>query len=141
MTQKFNWSEYRPSKAVWFWSCAACIALPLVAGFTWGGWVTGATANEMAAKSGNDAQAQLAATLCVDRFLAAPDAALTLTKLKAESSWQRSKFIDNGGWVTFAGMDSPVRGAGTLCAAQLAEMDIPAANKAAEAAPEDKSVN
>jgi hypothetical protein len=131
MAEGFNWNEYRPSKAVWFWSCAGCVLATVILGFTWGGWVTGGTAEEMAATARDDGRAQLAASVCVDKFLAASDAAVTLARLKEESQWQRDDFIEKGGWVTLAGIEEPVDGAAGLCAEHLAEMELPAANDAA----------
>ena len=30
VSDKFNWSEYQPSKTTWFWSCVASVALTMV---------------------------------------------------------------------------------------------------------------
>ena len=48
---KGGWGDYRPSKATWFWSCVACVVATMVIGFTWGGWVTGGTADEQTAQA------------------------------------------------------------------------------------------
>ncbi len=74
--------EYRPSKRVWFWSCAGCVVATLVIGFGWGGWVTGGTATQMAADAAAGARAQLAATTCISRFEKSPGAAAELASLK-----------------------------------------------------------
>jgi len=140
MAENFNWNEYRPSKAVWFWSCIAGVLATVILGFTWGGWVTGGTAEEMVATAREDGRAELVATVCVDKFLATSDAAVRLAQLKEESQWQRDDFIEEGGWVTLAGFEEPVDGAAGLCAEQLAEMELPAANEAA-AAETETSVN
>jgi len=47
--------SYRPSKAVWLWSCAACVVATIMVGFTWGGWVTGGTATRMASDAADGA--------------------------------------------------------------------------------------
>src|SRR3546814_18350020 len=57
----------------------------------------------------------------------APDAAVRLTTLKEEGTWNRDNLIEEGGWVTFASMEEPVDGAADLCADQLVEMEAPAA--------------
>jgi hypothetical protein len=102
-----------------FWACAGCVVATVVVGFTWGGWVTGGTASQMAARAASDAQAELAASVCVERFAKGPDANAQLTALKNSDSWKRDTFIEAGGWATLAGMDKPVAGAATLCAQQL----------------------
>ena len=52
--------DYQPSRQIWFWSCAACVVVTVVIGFTWGGWVTGGTATRMAADAAAGARAQMA---------------------------------------------------------------------------------
>jgi hypothetical protein len=141
MAEKAGWNEYRPSKAVWFWSCAGCVVLTMIVGFTWGGWVTGGSAEQMAATAREDGRAELAAAVCVEKFLGAPDAAIKLAELKEQSQWQRDGYIEEGGWVTLVGLEEPVEGAADVCAEQLAEMELPAANESAAAEPADTAVN
>jgi alpha/beta superfamily hydrolase len=125
-----KWSAYQPSKTVWLWSCVAAAALTMIVGFSWGGWVTGGTATKQAEAAGEQAAAQLAANICVHRFLAAPDAQAKLAELKEADSWKRDTFVEKGGWVTFAEMKEPVDGAAELCAEQLASAEAPAATTA-----------
>jgi hypothetical protein len=138
---RFNWSEYQPTKTVWFWSIAGCVIATLILGFTWGGWVTGGTAEEMAASAREEGRAQLAANICVDQFLDGPDVAVKLAELKEESEWSRDDYIEEGGWATFAKMEEPVDGAAQLCATELAEMELPAANEEAASGTAEKAVN
>lgn len=120
-----KWQEYRPSKTLWFWSCAACVALTMIGGFTFGGWVTAGTASEMAESSREEGRAQLAAGICVEKFKQDTNFAATLADLKAENSWSRDDFVTDGGWVTLTGMKEPVDGAADLCAETLADMEAP----------------
>jgi hypothetical protein len=69
MSEKFVWADYRPSKALWLWSCIGCVIGTLVIGFTWGGWVTEGATNRMVSRAMDDGRAELAAAVCVDRFL------------------------------------------------------------------------
>ena len=89
-----RWQAYRPSKASLFWSSLGCVAAVVILGFTWGGWVTGRTATEMADKAAKEARAELAATVCVQRFLDASDARAQLASLKKTNTWQRDDFIE-----------------------------------------------
>jgi hypothetical protein len=114
-----RWDEYRPWKAVWFWSCAAGVAATLVIGFTWGGWMTSGTAATMSAESAQQAKAQLVAAYCVDRFDAAPDASAKLAALKGADSWRRADFIGKGGWAKMPGVEEDIVGAADLCAQRL----------------------
>jgi hypothetical protein len=135
ISEKF--SNFQASKAVLFWSCAACVVATMVVGFTWGGWVTGGAAQERAEAASEQAVAQLAADICFSRYLAAPDARASLVALTEESSFRRSGVLEDGGWVTFAGRENPIDGAANLCARQLAEVDattLPQASPVAETA-------
>jgi GH24 family phage-related lysozyme (muramidase) len=115
-----RWEDYRPSKATWVWSCAACVAATLVIGFTWAGWVTGGTSTRMAADAADGARAQMAAADCVNRFEGGPAAIAQLAELKkAASSYSRSDLLQKAGWVTMPGSKDPVAGAAVICAQAL----------------------
>lgn len=123
-----NWEEYKPSKAVWFWSCAGAAALTIIVGFGLGGWVTSSTASEQVSTSTDKAVAQLAASICANRFMAAADAEIALSELKEVDAWKQDNAIEKGGWVTFAKMTEPVHGAAKLCVEQLFAADTAGTN-------------
>jgi hypothetical protein len=142
LSQRFQ--QYRPSKTALFWSCAGCVALAMIVGFSWGGWTTGGTAQEMADKAAADARQELAAVVWVDRFMAAPDVGIQLPALKKiTSSYSQSKFVEDGGWAIIVPASSATdrkvsaktsaddRKAAGLCAEELAKREIPATGKAA----------
>ena len=116
-----NWESYRASKATLFWSCAGCAVATMIVGFTWGGWVTGGTAEKMSSAAASSARAELAATMCVTRFMGGPDMTAQLAALKASNSWNRNDLIDKAGWTTPPGTEKPVQGAGEHCAPRLLE--------------------
>lgn len=116
-----RWEDYRASKATLFWSCAAVSVLTMVVGFAWGGWVTGGTAQEMT----QEARRNLAATFCVNRFLADSDAASQHASFMEVSDWQRDEFIQKGGWAEMPALDRPVAGIADLCADKLAKAEVP----------------
>ena len=92
--------------------------------------MTGGTANEMAEEAAEQAQAQLAAGICVDRFMAAADARSQLASLQEiSSSWRQENFIEDGGWATIAGEEYD--DAAELCAETLDGRELPAAVEAA----------
>jgi hypothetical protein len=135
-----RWQEYHPSKAALFWSCLGCVVLTLLIGFTWGGWVTGGTASEMAEKAAGQARADLAATVCVERFINASDARAQLASLKKTMSWQRDDFIEKGGWATPPGLDKPVTSASELCAERLASRELPPNDQGASSGTQSKKI-
>ncbi len=112
-------SQYRPSKALWFWSCIVCLIIPVVLGFTWGGWVTPATLQRMSDAAADAARAQVVATYCVNKVESAPDSATKIAALMKTEIWRRGDLIDKGGWTTLPGQSKPVDGAGELCAQRL----------------------
>ncbi|MDX1540273.1 MAG: hypothetical protein R3349_02605 [Geminicoccaceae bacterium] len=123
LSRRFD--EWRPSKGALVWTAVGTAAVVLVVGFTWGGWVTGGTAEAMARKSASDAQAELAAAVCVHQFTQAEDARNQLVSLKDLSSYRRSRFVEEGGWATLPGSERPLRNVGGLCAQRLLELQLP----------------
>jgi hypothetical protein len=92
----------------------------MVVGFTWGGWVTGGTAQDMVTEGRRD----LAAAFCVQRFLAAPDASAQHAALMKEGSWHRNDFVEKGGWAKTPKLDHPITGVADLCAEKLADIEV-----------------
>jgi len=124
-----RWESYQPSKTLVFWTCVAAVVATMTVGFSWGGWVTGSTARQVADKAATGARAELVAAICVDRFGSSPDVVTNLAELKQMSSWKRDDFIKDGGWITVVGIAKPTSGAAELCAQRLLDAKLPAANK------------
>jgi hypothetical protein len=129
---------------VLFWACAGSVIVATVVGFHWGGWVTGGSAREMAADSAAQARQELAAVVCVDCFMAAPDAGVKLAALKEiTSSYAQSKFVEEGGWAIIMPATAATtadykareddRKAAGLCAEELAKREMATTGKAAQA--------
>lgn len=129
-------ADYQPTKTVWLWSTVAAIGVTLIVGFTWGGWTTAGAAADRAEKAADDAVVAFAAEICAHRFLHAPDAAAQLAALKEESRFSRGNMIEDGGWVTFAEAEDPLRGAARACADRLMEAELPEVPATAEATAE-----
>jgi hypothetical protein len=137
LSQRFD--DYQASKTVLFWACAGSVIVATVVGFSWGGWVTGGSAQEMAEESAAQARQALAAVVCVDRFMAAPDAGVQLTALQEITTPRaQGKFVEDGGWAIIVPASDPPdykarandRKAAGLCAEELARREMPAAEKA-----------
>jgi hypothetical protein len=120
-----RWSALAPTKGNLVWACAGCVVATMVVGFTWGGWMTGAGAREMAEEAAAGARHDLAAAICVERFKAGGDMAAQLTALKGQQSWGRGTFIEKGGWAKMPDGAEPTKGAATLCATQLVALEVP----------------
>jgi hypothetical protein len=139
LSQGFD--DYQASKAVLFWACVGSALVATIVGFSWGGWVTGGSAREMAEKSAAQARQGLAAVVCVDRFMAAPDVGDQLTALKAITTPSaQGKFVEEGGWAILVPASSPTdykaradhREAAGLCAEELAKREMATTGKAAQ---------
>jgi hypothetical protein len=125
-----RFQEYHPSKTALFWSCAGCVVATMIVGFTWGGWVTGGSAEEMVADAADQARAEIAAAVCVEKFMRQADAGVQLTSLKEiTSSWRREDFVEEGGWAMVA--DEEYDDAASLCAEHLMTMEAPTTQEAA----------
>ena len=120
-----GWRNFQPTKSALVWSFLGGVVVTLVAGFAVFGWYTAGGAHALAQNSSEEAAAELASAICVERFMQEPNAAARLTELKEEGSWNRDNFIEEGGWVTFARLEDPVSGAAELCADKLVEMQSP----------------
>jgi hypothetical protein len=100
-------------------AAAGAGALAII-GFTWGGWVTGGTAKEMAA---DHARAEVVAALvpiCLNQSSQDPEAADTLARLKSARSYQRSDMLMKTGWATMPGATDPDRYVANECMEKLA---------------------
>lgn len=132
LSQRFR--EFEASKTVLFWACAGSVALAIVVGFAWGGWVTGGSAQTMANEAAAKARQEMAAVVCVDRFMAAEDSSVKLAALhEITSAYAQGKFVEEGGWATILPASSPTdraasadnRKAAALCAVELTKREIP----------------
>ena len=84
------------------------IALGIV-GFTWGGWVTGGTAEASATQRANSAVVAALAPVCADRFKNTADAAANLSALKKIDSWSQGDYVEKGGWAGLPGSNAPAQ--------------------------------
>jgi alpha/beta superfamily hydrolase len=77
------------------------IALAVI-GFSWGGWVTGSKATELARQQVQTALVEVLTPICVDKFNRASDAQARLVELKKiTSSWERERFVRENDWAKF----------------------------------------
>jgi hypothetical protein len=67
----------------------------------------------------------------VDHFKAASDAPAQLIALKALNGWDRSSFINKGGWAAMPDKVDASNGTARLCGDKLAALETPVANAAA----------
>jgi hypothetical protein len=93
----------------------------MMIGFSWGGWVTGGTAKEMAQKGASTALVAALSPICVDKFQHSAEAVANLVEFKKVSSWQQGSFIEKGGWATMPGDQSASAEVAQACATLLSD--------------------
>jgi alpha/beta superfamily hydrolase len=141
MAEKLNlaqrWDRVQPTKGTVFWGVVVGAAATMIIGFSWGGWVTAGSARTMAEKAAQAAHQELAAAVCTDHFAAAPDARAQLTAFKSiSSSYQRDKFVEDGGWAVMPGASNADRQDASACADGLFKLKLPPLAEAAQTAPQ-----
>jgi hypothetical protein len=110
-----RWTKARPTKTIVFWSAVALIILTIIMGFTWGGWVTGGSAQRMS----DSAVTQRLAAICAGQFNQDPENAPKLAELKKMSSYQRDDYVKEQGWATLPGEAQPNSKVADECAKLL----------------------
>ena len=72
------------------WGAVIGAAACAILGFTWGGWVTGATARKDAGVAAHSATVIALAPFCAERFRAQGDAPAKMAELAKASTWERT---------------------------------------------------
>lgn len=86
-----------------FWGAVLGAAACAILGFTWGGWVTGATARKEAAAATHTGAVTALAPLCAERFRAQGDAPAKIAELAKASTWERSSVVEKSGFAMMPG--------------------------------------
>ncbi len=106
-------------KPALYGTAAGAVALAIV-GFSWGGWVTGGTAKQMAANQASLEVVAALAPICVEQSKQDPQVVDTLAQLRDAGSWQRSDMLMKAGWATMPGSSDPNRDVARACMETLA---------------------
>jgi hypothetical protein len=99
-------------------AAAGAVALAIV-GFSWGGWVTGSKAAQMAS---DKARAEVIAALvpvCLDISKRDPQLAMKVASLKVAKSYDRDDLVMKTGWATMPGATEPDRRVAAACLEKL----------------------
>ncbi len=109
-----NWGKIR----VGFWSAIGGAIVLSIIGFVWGGWVTGGTAQIMAA----DAVVDRLTLICVAQFTQDPEQAQKINELKKKDVWGQQNYVEKQGWATMLGETKPDSKVADACAKELLKM-------------------
>ena len=91
-------------------------------GFSSLGWTLGGTAEKMATQRAEAAVVAALAPICVEKFQHQADAPAKLVEFNKVSSWNRRSVIEEGGWATMPGSDTPNSAVASACAEKLGSL-------------------
>ena len=102
------------------WGAAAGAIAIAIVGFSWGGWVTGSTAENRASGRADEAILSSLTPICVAQFQLSANAPAKLAALKEVKSWEQGDYVGKSGWATMPGSTAePNRQVATACAEAL----------------------
>ena len=102
-----------------------------IVGFTWGGWITGSTAQERAVAMSHDNVVAAMVPVCLDMARSDPNRSEKLATIRAASTYQRRNGVMDAGWATMPGADGPNRDLAEACLDSLNLDAKPASSGAA----------
>lgn len=97
---------------------AGAIALAVV-GFSWGGWMTSASATEMSSKESMAATTTALTPYCVLKSQNDPNVTEVLANIEDANSYKRRGMIEEAGWATPLGAEKPDRALAEACLLEL----------------------
>ncbi len=93
--------------------------LVAIVGFSWGGWVTGGTANDRAVSMAHDEVVAAMVPVCLQMAKTDPERLTKLATIKAAETYRRKTVLMDTGWATMPGKDAADRDLATACLAEL----------------------
>ncbi len=109
------------TKPAFFGAVVGAILLAMV-GFIWGGWVTGSSAQDMAAKQSSADVATALTPYCMEKSTTDPTRVAVMAEFAAASTSAKRTVIEKAGWATPLGSDAPNRALALSCATALAAL-------------------
>ncbi len=94
------------------------IALAVI-GFSWGGWVTGSTAQTMAQSASQSAVVKAMTPYCVARSKSDPQSVAIMEEFTKAPAYSRDTVIEKAGWATLMGSDKPNSALADACVTAL----------------------
>ena len=98
-------------------------AIAMVIVMFWTGWaVTSGAAAANSEEMAKEAVVENLGPICVEQYLQDPNKLERFAELKKKSSYQRDDYVNEIGWATMPGAESPVRGVADACAKRIMEL-------------------
>ena len=86
-----------------------------IVGFSWGGWMTGGGAEEMANKMAQEEVIAALVPFCLDMSRTDNERIAKLATIREASSFKRRDAVMEAGWATMPGSDGPNRDLAQAC--------------------------
>ncbi len=113
-----NWEKIKTA----LWGAVGGGIVLAIIGFSWAGWVTTGTAQEMARQMADDAVVARLAPICVEQFSQDSEKDQKFKKLNETTSWERDDYVEKQGWATMPGEKEADSAVAVKCAVLLAEL-------------------
>jgi hypothetical protein len=91
-----------------------------IAGFSWGGWVTGGKAEQIASDRARLEVVAALVPVCLEQSNQDPVSATTLASLMEARPHQRDRILMDAGWATMPGATDPNSAVARACMQELA---------------------
>ena len=102
------------------WGVIIGSILTMIVGFTWGGWTTSSTANQVAMQRADAAVTAALIPICLAQQKVDVTRGKKLAELRAiNASYDQTDFVMKSGWATFPGKADPNRDVAEACASAL----------------------
>ncbi|MDH3314846.1 MAG: hypothetical protein OEN48_03315 [Betaproteobacteria bacterium] len=98
-----------------FWGLIGGAGLAMIIGFNWGGWSTSSTTEKMS----EEAVLASHAAICVAQFMKDPNHETKLKEFEGTDNYNRSEFIEKGGWDKMPGQEKAAWGVSSPCVAGI----------------------
>ncbi|MCR6672810.1 hypothetical protein [Devosia ginsengisoli] len=106
------------TKPALYGAATGAVALAII-GFTWGGWVTGGSAQDLASKRSAIDLAAALTPYCVERSRTDANSVAVLAEFTSASAYSRRGIIEKSGWATPLGAEAPNKDLAQACALAL----------------------
>jgi len=102
------------------WGAVIGSILTMIVGFSWGGWTTSGTVNQVAMTRADAAVTAALVPICLAQEKIDGGKGKKLGELKAMTSfYEQTEFVMKTGWATFPGKEDPNRSVAEGCASAL----------------------
>ena len=102
------------------WGAVIGSILTMIVGFSWGGWTTSTTTNQLATTRADSAVTTALVPICLAQQKIDVTRGKKLGELKAiTTSYEQTDFVMKTGWATFPGKEDPNRDVAEACASAL----------------------